>query len=332
MYPVARERVLRRKGDAMASALLVAGGGLLALWTAIPQPDSEAIRIYIQSAAGFGDKIMAAFATLWDGFAPTVVTGDVLQGAANSFALHFVLGLILFPITLAFFWRCRIILWTYLCGACLLLLFAFMKVENSWRHAGHFFLWFLACLWLAHYFQDTSARPLAGPYRMSGRQTVFVCAILIFQVIEGAATSIGGYYYPFSCSKAVALYIEKNDLEGLPILGYPDYAAMPVAGYLSKPIYYPDTHRWGTFIIENNKRQPDWNVNQILEAVSEFAAQGNDDFLVLLDQPLRGLRDNQPYEITQIGNLRKIASFDLAITVDEEYWLYRYEAPSGLAK
>ncbi len=236
--------------------------------------------------------------------------------------------MILFPVTVAFFWRSPLILWTYLSGASFLLLFASLLIDNRLRHSGHFFLWFLICLWLAHYFPGAATSRTMRPFQVSSCQKLFVAFFLVIQVLNSVFASIAGCHYPYSCSRDVAAYLRQHQLNDLPIVGYPDYAAMPVSGYLNVRIYYPDTQRWGSFVIENNIRRTDWNTDQILDSVREFAAQGHQDFLLLLNGPLAVVRDNRLYEPESIGNLHEEASFYPSIQWNESYWVYRYKAAS----
>ncbi len=332
--PDLRARIRVRKLDAALSLFLVYGGVLLAFWIGIPQPDANQSNFSL--ALGSWDKVMHAFTAVWDGFVPLPeptllgsrhwdMTGHFLFGSSP---FPGILGMILFAVTILFFWRSRPILWAYLAGAGLLLLLAFVKIDNYTRHTGHFFLWFLICLWLAHYFPDSSASRKIRPFKLSLYQILFFCPLLLVHIYDSAFLSIAGYYYPFSCSKAVAVYIEQHGLKGLPILGYRDWTTMPVSGYLDVPIYYLNTRRWGSFIIEDNKRQSNLTGDELVQAVNQFASQGHQDFLLLVYAPLQVANDNHDYVASRIGNLHEEASFYPAIQDDEIYWLYRYKAVS----
>ncbi len=315
--PEARARLLSRKWEAAAGALLVVVGMALAAWTAVPQPGSDAMKNYFHSTAASGDRVISAFATVWDGFVPVPWTIGILPLGRS--ALHAIMGMIFFPLTVVFFWRWRLIFWTYLGGVLLFLIFAILNMRNFPRHAGHLLLWFLICLWLACY--SPSMRP---KIKMSVEQRFFVGALLLFQVFDTGLLSFEGFENTFSCSEEVAAYIERHDMKGLPVAGYPDYAVMPVSGYLDKRIYYLDEGRWGSYIIEDNKPPP-WTQDEVLRAVREFAARGNHDFLLLLNRPLVGMGSGGPFQLTTIDGLREEASFSPAIVDDEVYWLYRYK-------
>ena len=351
MKPEARDRVRAHKVDAALSFLLIYGGVLLGFWSGIPASDKTNAFFSL----GFDpEKILHAFGAIWDGFVPFPepsllnawgwgMTGHAVFG---PLACHAILGMILFPVTVSFFRRSRLMLWSYLGGAGLLLLLAFVQGNSYARHAGHFFIWFIICLWLAHYFPISGGlRPSASktgkksrgrlqgikpevsggrPFELSRFQKLFVCSLLIVHIFDSAFLSIAGYSNPFSCSKAAALYLEQHDLKKIPILGYPDYTAMPVSGYANVPIYYAD-HRWGTFIIDNNKRRTNLNPNEVMDFINEFAAQGHQDFIVLLNRPFMIRREGQIYVPAQVGNLHMEASFYPCMVGDESYWIYRYK-------
>jgi len=321
--PSIRNRIKARKMDTVLSASLVIGGCFLTLWTLIPQPDADPAARYLPPPDALSDAFRSAFVAIWDGFVPIslapALVGDSLLG---NVGVRFVLGMILLPVTVAFFRRSRLILWTYLCGGSLLLLFAFDKAGNSLRHAGHFFLWFIICLWLAYYFPDSKSPPVSRGFVLSHAQRWFLCAFLLIDVFGSGYFSVLGYTHDYSCGKAVAAYIEQHYRKGLPILVYPDEKGVPVAGYLRERMYYPDTHRWGSFVIEDNKRQTHWSDDQKMKGINDFAAQGYHDFLVLQDWPLT--MENQRFEVTNFGSLHEEASFHPAMEGDEIYWLYRY--------
>jgi hypothetical protein len=328
--PEVRARIGARKLEIALCLFLVYGGALLAFWIGIPQPDAGASNFDLSISSGA--KILHAFAALWDGFVPLPeptllgswgwgMIGHTLLGPAWHHAL---LGMLLFPLTVAFFWRSRFMIFAYLGGACMLLALAFVKYDDFARHNGHFYIWFLICIWLAYYFPAPGSPRNPRPFALNLSQKLLFSSLMVVLLFDSAFLSIAGYLYPFSCSKDVADYIDQHNLKQLPIFGYPDYEAMPVAGYAGVKIYYPDTHRWGSFIIENNKRQVHWTEGQVVTAINEFAAQGHPDFLVLLDAPILIEKDYHVFELQQWGNFQKLRSFYPCMQGDEIYWLYRY--------
>ncbi len=332
LKPALRERVRAHKIEAVSSLLLVYGGVLLAFWIGIAQPD--AFQPNYSLSFDPITKISHGLTAVWDGFMPLPelhllsswgwgMTGHALLGKD-----HPAFGFIMAAGSVLFFWRMRPMLWIYLCGAAPLFLIACVKSDDYARHTGHFFVWFLICLWLAWYYPARTKSGKPRPFRPSLVQIAFFCSILSVQLFDTIYVSAAGYYFPFSCGKQVAEYIKDNHLSGLPVFGYPDFECVPVSGYADIRIYYPDTHRWGSFIIENNKRQTNWNLNQVLDAVNEFASQGNRDFLVLLCRPLMTEENGRLYALTRVGNLQQIASFYPCMQGDEIYWLFRYQSPA----
>jgi len=354
LNPEVRSRAAAHKVDAALSFVLLYGGVLRSFQMAVTQPDAGIVNFV--PGVTVGDRLAHAFAAAWDGFVPFPepsllgawgwgMTGHTVFGPP---AIHAILGAILLTLTTTFFWRSRLILLAYLGGTGVFLLLAFIKADTYARQAGYFYLWLLVCLWLAHYFPVSSAsrqsaskpekkrrsnardvKPVGAagrPFGLARKQTLLLCSILAVHIFDTVFLSIAGYYYNYSCGKAAALYLEQHDLTKLPIFGYPDYTAMLVSGYADVPIYYPDTHRWGSFLIENNKRRCNWTPNQIMDAINDFAAQGHRDFVVLLSRPFMFQREGQVFEPEQLGNLHRLASFYPCMVGDEIYWIYRYTA------
>jgi hypothetical protein len=333
MNPEAREWARARKFEIAVCLLVIVAGALVSFWTGIPRPDATVTNLAVKRS--FTINIINAFGALCDGFLPLPepsllgawgwgMIGHTLLG---PMVVHAVIGVFLFVATLLFFRRCRLVQLTYLGGALLLLLAAYAKAENYARHAGHFYLWFLICLWLARSVQGQGDSPESKPFHLSSIQLAFLCPLLVFLIGDTIFLSIAGYAYPFSRGRDVAEYIENNHLQDLPIFGYPDFTGIPVSGYLDRKMYYPDTHRWGSFVIETNKRETNWDENKIYQAIIDFAAQGHPDFLVVLDQPFLTERDGRIMELTHFGNLTKLVSMYPAMDGDEVYWLFRYTSP-----
>ncbi len=304
------------------SLLLVLGGVVLAIWIGIPQPDATQWNFNFN--LGSGIKLVDAFEAVWDGFYPLSLAWCI-NWVLKIPGLYPGIGVVVCAATILFFWRWRLIFWTYLAGGGLLWLLAYVKTQSDARHAGHFFLWFLICLWLAHRNLNEEHPPGAAASRLSLSQSALFISFLLVSLAGSIYVSVKGYYTPFSCSREVADYLVEHHLDGLPIVAYPDYSAMPVAGYLGKPIYYLDTRRLGTFIIENNKRDLDWNAFQIWEAIKEYEAEGHGDFLVLLDRPMTFPMKGHVYQVTQFEQMMELTSFESSIA-GEDYWLYHYDA------
>jgi len=322
-----RARISHRKVDAASSALLLVVGAALVLWSVTQPPDVDPSTRLLTGGVTVGNRLMNAFSALSDGFLPLLERSQDNELSGEPL-LRLIAGIVLFPLTLLFFRRTRLIYWTYLTGAVLLLLFACVKMDMALRHEGHFFLWFIICIWLACLPTESDESNGIRAFNLSSYQRSFLSFILIVQLSDAVISSVKGARIPFSASREAALYIEQNHLTGVPIVGYPDYSAMPVSGYLDEKIYYLDSERWGTFIIEDNKRHPDWTGLQVYHAVLGFAAQGHPDFLVLLRKPLLTYLKGKYYELDRILNLRKTASFYPADS-GETYYLYRYTAPVG---
>ena len=109
------------------------------------------------------------------------------------------------------------------------------------RHFGHLFLLFITCLWLSNINKDDKYLiNTKGNFNKIFRIT-FLIIILIASLIGSSVAFYYDWKYPFSNAKYVAEYIEENfDKDKIVIVGYQDYVAETVAGYLDKDIYYPN--------------------------------------------------------------------------------------------
>jgi len=358
MYPEVRTRVMAHKTDATLSLVLIYGGVLMGFASGITPPDEHQIVFYSLSLDP--NKFLHAFGAFWDGFLPfpepTLLHawsfGGIGHSAFGPLINHAIRGMILFPATVVFFRRSRMMLLTYLVGDCLLLTLAFVQTESYARHAGHFFLWFIICLWLAHYLPASNRsrrnEPMeeeksrdgtpnlkaagadAGHFALSRPQILIVIALFIIPIFDTVFSSIAGYCYPFSCAKEVATYLKESHLDKLPMVGYPDFAVMTISGYTGAPIYYADQPpRWGTFILENNKRRTDLTSEQLMQFVDGFAAKGNKDFIVVLNRPFADKKDGHFQLIRQVGNMSYLTSFFPCMVGDESYWIYRYKVSAS---
>ena len=179
-----------------------------------------------------------------------VVNMPALLGSLVSFVILFWFGLL--------FVRQPIILFLYIAGTLGIFLFTyFIYYSDNLRHTGHFFLLFLICFWLQKsrdinwfFFKDKLELPSIDRY---SNQVIIV--ILSLHLITGIVAYTNDLIRPFSMSKATASYIEQTKLDTLPIMAVPDERVSAIAGYLDREVYYPQSDRWGSFVIWDSKRR-----------------------------------------------------------------------------
>jgi hypothetical protein len=170
---------------------------------------------------------------------------------------------------------------------------------GSTRHHGQPFLWFLACAWLAGGLPRGAERALT--------------ALLALQLLAGAALLRADLARPFSSARAAAAWLERPENAGALLAGARDFAVEPIAAFTTRPFYYPDQRRTGTFM--------DWSAARVevgwgrvaAEAAALAARERRRVLLVLNEPPRRG---------------RAAARFDGAIVPDENYWVVVMEPPA----
>jgi hypothetical protein len=128
----------------------------------------------------------------------------------------------------------------------MLLGFSYVKFNGYLRHNGHLYIAFIAMLWIREYL------PGKEPGRKKAGKVLFT-GILIIQLV--AAVMAVGFetIRPFSQAKPAAEYI-RSQFPGSIILAYEDVGTSSVSAYLDQPVYYPQSGRFGTFIIWNAAR------------------------------------------------------------------------------
>lgn len=153
------------------------------------------------------------------------------------------------------FVRQPLVLFLYVSGSLGIFLFTYLiYYSDNLRHIGHFFLLFIICYWLQNKSNSISAftnrLALINKYK---NQTIAV--IFLIHSIAGIIAYSNDLIRPFSMSKVTSSYIENTQLNNLPLMGLPDERVSAVPGYLNRKIYYPQSDRWGTFVIWDSQRE-----------------------------------------------------------------------------
>ena len=121
----------------------------------------------------------------------------------------------------------------------------FQVYKNSMRLLGFVFVLFIACLWISSIDINDSFLCSRRINMIKKVQNIFLIIILSISVLGSAAAFYYEYKYQFSSGKNVAEYIKENFREEeILIIGYKDYAAETIAGYLDKEIYYPESGKF----------------------------------------------------------------------------------------
>ncbi len=110
----------------------------------------------------------------------------------------------------------------YLFGTGLMLLFHFVVSEAVVRHAGLYFILYLACLWCG-FTRGQGQKPRSSSATLPERmERLFLPSILAIQVVAGAYAWTLHLMTPFSTSKLAADFIRRHGYANLLIIGSPE--------------------------------------------------------------------------------------------------------------
>lgn len=212
-------------------------------------------------------------------------------------------GFLTIAVAVALLWRQKVALATFGLGAAGLLAFGYVKYVGILRHQGHWWLLFVAALWLG-----ASRDP--RPDRRSWRSWLFL-ALLVVHGAAGAFASWMDLRHPFSNGAAAAELIRTRGLDAYPLLGHREPPAATVALFLGRPLYSPSR---GVFAF-----YPDWGPKQremsdqeLRRAARDLARREGRDVVLVMNR-----------ELPSWGELVAEGSCVGAIQRTEDYYLYR---------
>jgi len=212
-------------------------------------------------------------------------------------------GLLTLALAVVFLWRWRVALVIFCLGGAGLLAFGYVKLIGELRHLGHWWLLFVAALWLSG-----GARDLRDD-RRSWRARAFLI-LLVLQCGAGLYASWMDLRHPFSNGTAAAELIRAEGLDRHPLLGYREPPAATVALALGRPLYSPSRRVFTT--------HPDWGPEQrelgaqeVRCAARDLAQKEGEDVVLVVNREL------PPWpELDAAGATRG------AIVATEDYHLY----------
>ena len=202
---------------------------------------NKSINEYIRSLRVLPEAIIKAYLPLPKfnlNFWETNLIVDFLSRYNYIFIYLIALILIIIP----FFILRKKVLPLYIIGTLSIATVPFFMYKGYVRHYGHFFTLFIICLWISS-FEATENYLIKGKIKFRRNMlNIFLIICLANSIVGSGIAYYYDYKYPFSSGKDVANYIEENFNEkDLVIIGYQDWAAEVVAGYLDKVIYYPQS-------------------------------------------------------------------------------------------
>jgi len=212
-------------------------------------------------------------------------------------------GVMTLALAVAILWRRKVALMIFLIGAIGLLAFGYVKLVGEARHHGHFWLLFVAALWLsgAHGFQRDDRRSW---------RTAALLTLLIVHCGAAVFASWIDLRHPFSNGAATAELIRNKGMDRHPLLAYREPPASSVALALGQPLYFPSRRVFTTY--------PDWGPEQrelsqpeLRCAARDLARQEGEDIVLVINRELPKWNEIAPAGST-LG----------AIVPSENYHLY----------
>lgn len=223
----------------------------------------------------------------------------------------------------ALFIRKPIVLFLYLSGTSVFLVFSYTKFQGSLRHHGHLFFLLLACLWISSYYIKSEFlierlkqnKKIIATFNFADRtKNIYLIGILFAHVIAGLFAFSMDLNYTFSGSKEVANYLSQAGIKDYVLAGSRDYAAAPVAAFLNRQIYYPESNKFGSFIVWRNRKMHE--KVKILDRVDRLITENHKAVLML----------NYKLKVTKPDlNISFLFQSKQSIVRDENYYLYLIE-------
>ncbi|WP_392530619.1 hypothetical protein [Nostoc sp. C117] len=149
----------------------------------------------------------------------------------------------------------------YLIGNCVIFAFTYFRFIGMIRHFGHFYLIFIAALWLGSYYEDSKV--LVNKFSININSIKFVekwhhialMIILYVQFFGGIYSFSRDLIIPFSASRETSQYIQKAGLDNEFIVASRDANMAPLSGYLNRKFYYPELQKMGSFTLFKTGRK-----------------------------------------------------------------------------
>jgi hypothetical protein len=302
----ARGESLPPSGSLALAALFAGGGAVAGLVQLIPESGTP-------FAAGWfarwdWARLLETLQVPWRGLLPILRlqieawNSDVLSDHAGWRALGGVFALSIAGLILA---SRKLALALFAIGVAGILAFTYFKFIGSMRHHGHVWLLLLAAIWIAG--------GMGNGVRRHWREWLLV-GLLLVHVAAGAIASHQDLRHPFSNGERAAQLIRAKGFERLPLLGYREPPASPIALALRQPLYAPSRSRYATHT-DWGPLQRDVSMDELRCAARALAQRERQDIVLVMTARLPDWPE-----------ARFEGAVEGAIVPNENYFLYRLAA------
>lgn len=202
-----------------------------------------------------------------------------------------------------------------------LLTFFYTKYPGAARHHGLLFICLVVAAWMYHRSAAAPARGSAGDRRARWPRLFSLSLTVLFGVHVVAAALAAGLEirHAFSGSRALTDYLRHHGHNDSLLVGYPDNVASALLGSsVQRQIYYPQSQRWGSYIIWNQKRLTPVSDQELIDSARALPRGPAQPVLLVLNRRLE--RD-----LILANRLTELGAFADAVVPDENYHLYQLE-------
>jgi hypothetical protein len=314
--PETRAVLIRRKWTILPCTAIVVLG--LAASGAVMSPKSDCLWNAKWITTIYPERLVQTAAVVWQGLVP-IPQLTLCYWSTNivpQLSLQAIMGVVLLCFLLLSTANNRTVFVFFSLSVGAMLVFEYVIYMGYLRHAGHFFIVAIVCLWLEKVWGEdkpVKAGFISGLSRLCarGRQWLIVI-LLVVHFAVGIFASVMEWRYPFSQGKNVARYIREKGLDKLPTVGYQDFAASTVAGYLDRQFYYPNSDTFGTFVVFDDKRKLFMSADEVLESARLLSERTRSDVLLVLILQIGG----------EEGVVIELEKFAGNLQGDENFYLY----------
>lgn len=214
----------------------------------------------------------------------------------------------------------------FILGSATMLSITFFVWYGWVRHHGQVFLWYVVCCWLWYGLAcSNSAEEDDSPARWNGPAGATLTALLLLQAVAGTHAYAMDLLHPFSNAKATGQYLNQDEFADVTLVGSVDYSMQPIAAYLDRKFYYPESGEYRTFL--------DWGPSRrlvpadtVLRDSLSLLEQDQRDVVIVFNFQPGNLEPGETVRLGQGARLQCFARFDGALVPDENYHLCRVYA------
>jgi len=315
----------------VAATVIVLAGAALCLFQLFPGPGPS----FTSGWTGVVPtrRFIRTIASVFRGLVPIPVFGEhfwdtnildeiPITQAVIGVSVLAVVGLVLATRPVAFV--------MFFTGTVSIVAFTGLRFRGATRHHGYLFMLLIAAFWIAAVTPEWN-RVRTASERM--RKT-FLATILAVNAVAGLVAVAAGLIYPFSATWAVAQFIKSTFGDSVVIAAVRDYPATPIAQWLDRPIYFPETGTYARYNTQNDRLRRQPSQDEILRRLDEQATATGKNVLLVVNVRLPQISlipigEEHRYDVvggqsqrpTVLG-IKCVAVFDKSVVADESHWVY----------